>query len=496
MLPYIIGSALERYVLSDKFQQIDSVAAIRDRINHPIIDGDGHLVEFVPLLLDFVRECAGPEVARHVRKLTLERDEKRPASTSWGTPTKNTVDRATSLLPELLSQRLDQFGIDFALLYPGLPLIMLGFQDEEIRRAVARAANMYYAEVFGPYSDRMVPVAAIPTFTPDEAIEELDYAVGERGLKAVVLEGVISERGPTGELGIRSLGHGSPYDYDPVWERCTALGVVPTFHTPGRGLASRTSRTNYVYNHLGHFAWAQEAVCRSLIFAGTPLRFPDLPFAFLEGGVSWGCQLFSDMLSHFEKRNRSAMSNYDPSNIDAPLMLELFDSYLSEPMQPFRSDLEATLRPLSGSAGTVSLDDVDDFKESLITCDSDIIDMFTRQFHFGCEADDPLTSLAFRSDLLPSGTRMKPIFASDIGHWDVPDMRYVLEEAWELVEHGRIDEEQFQEFACTNVATMLQSVNPDFFAGTVIEHDLTSLLGDSAGGSTGNTPVTPMRHDD
>ena len=157
-------------------------------------------------------------------------------------------------------------------------------------------------------------------------------------------------------------------------------------------------------------------------------------------------------------------------------MLELFDTYPSGPMGPFRSDFEATLRPLSGSAGRVSLDDVDDFKESLIKSDEDIMDMFTRQFHFGCEADDPLTSLAYRSDLLPSGSRMKPIFASDIGHWDVPDMRYVLEEAWELVEHGRINEEQFRAFTCTNVATMLTSVNPDFFAGTVIEKDLKSLL--------------------
>jgi predicted TIM-barrel fold metal-dependent hydrolase len=400
--------------LSEDFLAVDAVAAIRARIDHPIIDGDGHLVEFVPLLLDYVRECAGPEVERHVRKVTMERDENRPPATAWGTPTKNTVDRATSLLPELLRRRLDQFGIDFALLYPGLPLVMLGIRDEEIRRAVARAANMYYADVFAPYLDRMQPVAVIPTFTPTEALEELQYAVGERGLKAVVLEGILAERGPTGELEIRSLGHGSPHDYDPVWERCRELGVVPTFHTPGRGLATRTSRENYVYNHLGHFAWAQEAVCRSLIFAGTPRRFPDLPFAFLEGGISWACQLFVDMLSHFEKRNRSAMANYDPSAIDVPLMLELFDRYASDPMRPFRSDLDATLRPLSESPGSQSLDDVDDFKESQIASATDIIDMFTRQFHFGCEADDPLTSLAYRSELLPSGTSMKPIFASDI----------------------------------------------------------------------------------
>ncbi len=465
--------------MSDDFARSNATAKIRERIDHPIIDGDGHLVEFTPLLLDYVRECAGPEVALRVRKVISAPDEKRPASTTWGTPTKNTVDRATSLLPELLNQRLDQFGIDFALLYPGLPLIMLGYPDEEIRRALARAANMYYADVYGPYGDRMQPAAVIPTVTPEEAIDELDYAVAERGLKVVVLEGINTEQGPHGEVMIRSLGHGGLHDYDPVWERCRALGVVPTFHTPGRGLGTRTSHTNYVYNHLGHFAWAQEAVCRSLIFAGTPLRFPDLPFTFLEGGVSWGCQLFGDMLSHFEKRNRSAMSNYDPSAINVPLMLELFDRYGSDVMRPFRSDLEATLRGPAASATKQSLDDVDDFKESLINSPADIIDMFTRQFHFGCEADDPLTSLAYRSDLLPSGQTMKPIFASDIGHWDVPDMRHVLEEAWELVEEGRINEDQFEEFSCTNVTTMLLSVNPDFFSGTVVEKDLEPLIRDA-----------------
>ena len=30
---------------------------------------------------------------------------------------------------------------------------------------------------------------------------------------------------------------------------------------------------------------------------------------------------------------------------------------------------------------------------------------------------------------------MKAVFSSDIGHWDVPDMREVVEEAYEMVEH-------------------------------------------------------------
>ena len=36
----------------------------------------------------------------------------------------------------------------------------------------------------------------------------------------------------------------------------------------------------------------------------------------------------------------------------------------------------------------------------------------------------------------PFGARLKAIFSSDIGHWDVPDMTEVLEEAYEMVEHG------------------------------------------------------------
>jgi len=36
----------------------------------------------------------------------------------WAIPTTNTLDRATELLPKLLYERLDEFGIDFSVLYP------------------------------------------------------------------------------------------------------------------------------------------------------------------------------------------------------------------------------------------------------------------------------------------------------------------------------------------------------------------------------------------
>jgi len=53
-----------------------------------------------------------------------------------------------------------------------------------------------------------------------------------------------------------------------------------------------------------------------------------------------------------------------------------------------------------------------------------------------------------------------------MGHWDVPDMSAVLEEAYELVEKDLLNEEDFQDFVFTNPVRFYTSVNPDFFANT------------------------------
>ena len=68
-----------------------------------------------------------------------------------------------------------------------------------------------------------------------------------------------------------------------------------------------------------------------------------------------------------------------------------------------------------------------------MTTPSDIVAQFDR-FFFGCEADDATISWAFADRVNPLGATLQPMLGSDIGHWDVPDMRDVLPEAYELVE--------------------------------------------------------------
>lgn len=467
-----------------QFVRSDAVERIRQRIDHPVIDGDGHLIEYQPLVRDFLVEIAGESVAQrfdalsHGPKLTrsMSREQRRqlgiPQLPWWGLPSANTLDRATAMLPELMYRRLDELGIDFALLFPTYGLTVTALDDEELRRASARAFNRYYAELYAPWRDRLEPVACIPMFTPDEALEALEHAVVEQGLKAVMLAGVVPRPVPgaeevRGARWIDTLAHDGEYDYDPVWRRCEELGVAPSFHASGMGWGSRSSLSSYAFNHIGNFAAAGEAACRSLFFDGVPRRFPSLRFGFLEGGVAWGINLFSDILGHWEKRNGRAIGHYDPAALDRPQLEALFREHAPKAILERLDRMDDALRMLS------DIDDDpqprDEFADSGVTSVEDVKAMFEQQFFFGCEADDPMNALAFDRRRIPLGARLRPVFASDISHWDVPDFRQVLPEAWELVEEGHMSEADFRAFTCDNARKLLTANNPHFFANTILQ---------------------------
>ena len=465
------------------FTRSAAVEKIRQQIDHPIIDGDGHLIEYAPVVRDFVAEEAGEAVARRyetvmgsgARFRDLPHDQKPRYGafryTWWGVPSRNTLDRATAIAPELMRARLDELGIDFGILYGTSALGMLSTPDEELRRAAARAYNRYYAELFCGHRDRMEPVAVIPMNEPEEALAELDYAVGELGLKTIVMNGIAFRPIPgaediPGAKWIDTLAHDSDRDYEPVWKRCEELGVSPTFHHAGLGWGSRVSRKSYVYNHLGHFAAAGEATARSIFLGGVPKRFPKLNFSFLEGGVAWGLSLFSGLLGVYEKRNLEAMEHLNPKNLDRPLLVDLLGEYGTKPIEERLDRIDE---------GFLFLHDPDDpgshpdeFAESGISGPEDIEQIFRERFFFGCEADDPMNALAFSRKINPRHIELQAVFASDIGHWDVADFRDVLPEAWELIEKELLDLDQFQRFMGGNVVSCMKGANPAYFEGTVV----------------------------
>src|SRR5882724_4224634 len=189
--------------------QMSKSAEVRKRFNHPVIDSDGHTVEFEPGVMDCLQKIGGPRSVERYRtertkgmasslggllnwhRLTPDerRDQRATIPPWWALPAKNTLDRVTAMLPKLLYERLDDIGLDVTVLYPTFGLLAPHLDDEEIRRAACRAFNTYHADIFREYADRLIPVAVIPMHTPQEAIEELEYVVKTLGMKAVMLAG-------------------------------------------------------------------------------------------------------------------------------------------------------------------------------------------------------------------------------------------------------------------------------------------------------------------
>ena len=290
------------------------------------------------------------------------------------------------------------------------------------------------------------------------------------------------------------LGLDSEHDYDPVWAKCVELGFSPTFHSGTKGYGLRVSPSNFCYNHIGHFAAANEAVCKALFLGGVTRRFPTLKFGFLEGGVGWACQLYIDLIEHWEKRNLHALEEVRPENLNVDLLLELAESYGSEEIVDAlkKSDfpLETATQPYGPKTG--GIENLDDYAACKIHKKQDFHDLFAKNFYFGCEADDKMNAVAFNRKNIPFGSQMNALFGSDVGHFDVADMAGVLSEAYELVEEGLMDAGNFRDFVLTNPVHFLADSNPDFFKGTVLEKDVLEVLSKESPAVQPNTPALSL----
>jgi hypothetical protein len=204
------------------------------------------------------------------------------------------------------------------------------------------------------------------------------------------------------------------------------------------------------------------------------MRFPGLRFAFQEGGVAWAAALLSGIATHWEKRNIEAIQHNNPANLDHELLARMFDEYATGGIAERRARLDDGLVMLSDPDELAR--DVDMFAESQLTGIDDLLGIFANRFFFGCEADDPMNVLAFSPALNTGGVTLPAVFASDVGHWDVRDLREVVPEAYELVEEGHIDEENFRAFVFDNPVRLWTDMNPDFFAGTAVESAVSKML--------------------
>src|SRR6266705_948767 len=243
---------------------------LRSSLNHPIIDADGHWLEYAPIMREEFRRIGGDAAAEalaiasdripsSLRMSLAERRRRRVGQEAfWGSPSENVLDRATAMLPRLLYERLDDLGIDFCVVYPTAGLGYHRMPDPRLRRAICRSYNVFTADQFRGLEDRVIPAAIIPMYTPEEAIEEIEFAVKQLGYKVIMVGGMmrrrvdeLEEKSPEASKHVEwydVVGIDSEHDYDSVWQKCRELRIAPSFHNGARSILLRNSPSNFCFN--------------------------------------------------------------------------------------------------------------------------------------------------------------------------------------------------------------------------------------------------------
>ena len=121
---------------------------LRARLDHPIIDSDGHTFELPQLFMDYLKSVAGAKAVERFETAYFDtfadprrggfsvqerRERRNLRPTWWAILARNTTDLATAIFPKLMYERLAEMGLDFSVVYPTMGLN----HDRTARRGTA-----------------------------------------------------------------------------------------------------------------------------------------------------------------------------------------------------------------------------------------------------------------------------------------------------------------------------------------------------------------------
>ncbi|MEM7142863.1 MAG: amidohydrolase family protein [Actinomycetota bacterium] len=170
-------------------------------------------------------------------------------------------------------------GIDFCVIYgPEYDMWLSGI-DPELQAAMARAYNRWGAEMRETSGGRVVTSGPVPLNDVGRAVEEIQYAYDELGIRCFWTR--------PGYTNHRNLG--DRY-YDPIYELLQDLDCAFATHE-FMGLNAQTEGVDRFdtfteWHTVVHAHEAQNA-CMSMIVNGVFERFPRLRTAYMEAGCGW-----------------------------------------------------------------------------------------------------------------------------------------------------------------------------------------------------------------
>jgi predicted TIM-barrel fold metal-dependent hydrolase len=178
-------------------------------------------------------------------------------------------------------EAMDIEGIDTATLFPtrGLHTLAEPDMDPQLSRALARAYNDWLAEFCSYAPGRLIGSAMISPFNISDAVDEVERAVTELGLRAIFIRS--------------NLVNGKPWHdpyYDPLWDALEKHDVPVGFHeatTSGAPQAGQQFTPNLMLRRVYAQPFEQMMAFGSFTGGGILERHPSLKVAFLEANCSW-----------------------------------------------------------------------------------------------------------------------------------------------------------------------------------------------------------------
>jgi predicted TIM-barrel fold metal-dependent hydrolase len=192
----------------------------------------------------------------------------------------------------------DRDGIDAEIIFPNKGLAMWATPDAAFAQAQCRVFNDWAWETFGPYNDRLSPVAAIATADLEGSIAEVQR-VAALGFRALTLPC----KPVWGPHDVDHPNYNLPM-FDPLWAVIQDTGLPITFHvSTGRDPRAARGNGGAVINYVSHSLSPTIEPVANLCASGVLQRFPRLRFATIEAGIGWLPWLLDAMDEAYRKHH-------------------------------------------------------------------------------------------------------------------------------------------------------------------------------------------------
>lgn len=184
--------------------------------------------------------------------------------------------------PEERIRDLALDGVDAEILFPNKGLMMWATRDAEFATAMCRVWNDWAWEVFGPYNDRLAPMAGIATANIDTAMEEIARCA-KLGFKGLCLPC----KPIFGAHDHDDLNYNLP-EFEPMWDLIEEIDLPITFHvSTGRDPRASKGHGGAVINYVSHSLAPTIEPMANLCSSGVLERHPKIRFATIEAGIGW-----------------------------------------------------------------------------------------------------------------------------------------------------------------------------------------------------------------